>query len=137
MKIKDKIKNIRELEIKIRTVSFGDALYYVLEQYNIKVESLAAKASIDKRNIYRYLNNGVIPKKGALVQLLIALGLSYTISVELLRSAGYALNSSYPDVFYSIMLENPGTLTVAEANELIIEMNESIGRSEIPEFVIN
>lgn len=131
------IKTIRELDGKIRSLSFGDALYRVLERYSVNVESLAAKTYIDKRNIYRYLNNDVVPQKATLIQLLVGLEVSYIISMDLLRAAGFILNSSYQDIFYSVLLENPGSLSVIEANELILEMNKNEKRNIISEFKIN
>ena len=57
--------------------------------------------------------------------------------MDLLRAAGFILNSSYQDIFYSVLLENPGSLSVIEANELILEMNKNEKKNIISEFKIN
>lgn len=128
------IQDIRKLEESIRSSSFGDGLFNVVQSKNCSIDRLAEKASLDKRNIYRYMNEGIIPKKRHLVQLLVAMNLPYRISTALLYSAGYTLNSSDADVFYSLLLENPGLLTIDEANEMIFEINEKSCKTIIPEF---
>ena len=128
-----------DLARKIRTLPFGDALYFVFEVYNFKKEKIANVAFIDTRGLYRYFNGNNIPKKTTLVKLLISMALPYEISMALIYSAGYSLNASAADVFYRTLLENPGTVTIIEANEMIDELNATAKRKSdfIPPFKLN
>lgn len=115
--------NFSDLARKIRKLPFDDALDLVFKSFHRKKEQVAKAAYFDTRNIYRYLNGESLPQKQTTVKMLIAMALPYEISMALLYSAGYSLNASAADVFYRTLLENPGAVTIIEANEMIDELN--------------
>ena len=117
-----------DLAREIRKLPFGDALDLVFKSFHRKKEQVAKAAYFDTRNIYRYLNGESLPQKQTTVKVLIAMALPYEISMALIYSAGYSLSASAADVFYRTLLENPGAVTVLEANEMIDELNVTAKR---------
>ena len=47
----------------------------IMEQKNIEVVDLAAAANIDRKQIYRFINNENVPKITTLLRIILALGL--------------------------------------------------------------
>lgn len=130
------IKKVKTLDQSTHQKSFGQSLYDVLQTFEIKVELIEKSSGIDRRNIYRYMNEGVIPSKRSLIQLLIGMKVPYQVSIMLLRSAGYTLNSSWADTVYAAILENPNSLDIFEANTMIDEINRCERNAQIPLFKI-
>ena len=135
MTIFQREKRIRELVESIRKLSFSDALFRVFEELKLNKETIARRAFMPVRNIYRYLNEGVTPELDNLVKLLLAMNIPLRLSEALLYSAGYILNSSAKNVLYSILLENHSAVGgILEANEIIEEYNRTVGKEVIPLF---
>lgn len=125
MTIYKKLKRISYLEGAIHSLSFSKSLELVFKEYKLNIETVSKAAFIDKRDLYRYLGENVIPRKSNLVKLLLAMKIPYRVSLSLLYAAGLTLNSSNQDVFFSVLLENPNCISILDANDMVAEYNAS------------
>lgn len=56
-------------------IAISTHLKNIMEQKNIEVADLAAAANIDRKQIYRVLNNENVPKITTIVRIILALGI--------------------------------------------------------------
>ncbi len=120
------IRKLHDLNLRIMSMPFSDALVEVMDVYNIKVEQLEKHSLLSKKTISRYRCGYTKYTKVSVVQLCLGVRCHISTSQILLFKAGYILGSSYEDVVYSLILENAKALDIYTANELIASVNNTL-----------
>lgn len=120
------IGKLHDLNLRIMSMPFSEALVEVMDAYNIKVEQLEKRSLLNKKTISRYRCGYTKYTKVSVVQLCLGMQCHISTSQILLFKAGYVLGSSYEDVVYSLILENVKALDIYTANELIVSVNNTL-----------
>ena len=98
--VEEEIKNAR---------AFRDLLFHFLDVKGFQTDAeFYNKAGIDRRHFSKIKGNDkLVPKRGTVMAIIIALGLSAEEADKLMRAAGYAFNSSsITDVIVKYCIEN-------------------------------
>lgn len=120
------IGKLHDLNLRILSMPFSEALVEVMDANNIKVEQLEKRSLLNKKTISRYRCGYTKHTKVSVVQLCLGMQCHISTSQILLFKAGYVLGSSYEDVVYSLILENVNALDIYTANELIASVNNTL-----------
>lgn len=107
---------------KSRPADFSEAITEIMKKKGITRENLALDVGVDRRAIYRYLNEEE-PSAAHVVGLCVALKLPYYVSMDLLDLAGIRLRATELHFVYRQFLLNAENLSVSRCEDTLAKRN--------------
>lgn len=101
---------------------FSEAITEIMKKKGITRENLALDVGVDRRAIYRYLNEEE-PSAAHVVGLCVALKLPYYVSMDLLDLAGIRLRATELHFVYRQFLLNAENLSVSRCEDTLAKRN--------------
>lgn len=113
--------------LNTNNASFTQELFYLIDTKGLTDVEVYSRARIDRKLFSKIRKNGYIPKKKTIIQLILALELSYTEGINLLNLAGYTLSQS-PSMPFDIIITNAITSNVYNIDDI----NEILYKFQLP-----
>ena len=105
------------------SASFNQEVLYLIDTKELSDVEVYTRARIDRKLFSKIRKNGYVPKKRTVIQLILALELNYTESINLLNLAGYSLSKS-PSMPFDIIITNAITSNLYDIdciNEVLLK----------------
>lgn len=103
---------------KNRPMNFSEAAKLILEKKKITREKLALELGVDRRAVYKYLNQET-PSAAHVVGFCVAVKVPYYVSMDLLELAGIRLRATQLDFTYRQFLMNAESLSVSRCEDAL------------------
>ena len=121
---------VHKLNLHIESLTFSEALVYVMDYYRITIDKLADNSLLDYKTIVRYRGAYNKPTKVTTVQLCYGLGCNFFTSRILLFKAGFVLGDTLEDIIYSDLLQRANNIDIYNANQIINTLNKTLFQAE-------